>query len=136
MALHREKQISDRRIISSSCRRLSRRTTARWKYHEVINPGLMVHVAESGDKLWTVRVASQESWRLTQSASIATIADKYCGGFFRYTTRITLEFPVSDEKQVEPLRKDLMHGLQDGGIGAGITNLSIPRDGLHCTALY
>ena len=28
-----------------------------WKYHEVKSPGVMVHVAESGDQLWTVRVA-------------------------------------------------------------------------------
>jgi len=30
----------------------------KWKYHEVISPTTMVHVAESGDKIWTVRVAS------------------------------------------------------------------------------
>ncbi len=26
-----------------------------WRYHEILKPGIMVHVAESGDKLYTVR---------------------------------------------------------------------------------
>ena len=29
-----------------------------WKYHEVLKPGVMVHVGESGDKLYTVRASS------------------------------------------------------------------------------
>ena len=29
-----------------------------WKYHERLQPGLLVHVAESGDRLWTVRRSS------------------------------------------------------------------------------
>ena len=28
----------------------------RWRYHEVLKPGVLVHVAESGDKIFTVRV--------------------------------------------------------------------------------
>ena len=28
-----------------------------WKYHEVLKPGVMVHVGETGDKLFTVRAA-------------------------------------------------------------------------------
>ncbi len=27
----------------------------KWKYHEILKPGVMVHVGESGDKLFTVR---------------------------------------------------------------------------------
>ncbi|MEF9476175.1 MAG: sulfite reductase, dissimilatory-type beta subunit, partial [Candidatus Mariimomonas ferrooxydans] len=30
----------------------------KWKYHERLDPGTMVHVAESGDEIYTVRVAS------------------------------------------------------------------------------
>ena len=30
----------------------------KWKYHERIKPGVMVHVGESGDKAFTVRAAS------------------------------------------------------------------------------
>ncbi|MFC1562301.1 sulfite reductase, dissimilatory-type beta subunit, partial [candidate division KSB1 bacterium] len=30
----------------------------KWKFHEIIKPGVMVHVGESGDKLFTVRAGS------------------------------------------------------------------------------
>jgi sulfite reductase beta subunit len=29
-----------------------------WAHHEILSGGVMVHVANSGDKIWTVRVAS------------------------------------------------------------------------------
>ena len=28
----------------------------KWLYHEILKPGVLVHVAESGDKIYTVRV--------------------------------------------------------------------------------
>ena len=28
----------------------------KWTYHEILEPGVLVHVAESGDKVFTVRV--------------------------------------------------------------------------------
>jgi sulfite reductase beta subunit len=30
----------------------------KWSYHERLKPGVLMHVAESGDKLYTVRAAS------------------------------------------------------------------------------
>ncbi len=30
----------------------------KWDYHEILKPGVMVHVAESGDKIFTVRCGS------------------------------------------------------------------------------
>ena len=30
----------------------------KWAYHEVVRPGVLLHVAESGDKLWSVRMGS------------------------------------------------------------------------------
>ena len=30
----------------------------KWKYHEILKPGVMVHVGESGDKLYSVRAAT------------------------------------------------------------------------------
>ena len=35
------------------------------------------------------------------------IAEKYCDGYLRYTTRNNIEFLVSDEKKLEPLKKEL-----------------------------
>jgi len=31
-----------------------------WKYHEILKPGVMVHVGHSGDKLFTVRAAERQ----------------------------------------------------------------------------
>ncbi len=28
----------------------------KWKYHEILEPGVLVHVSETGDKVFTVRV--------------------------------------------------------------------------------
>ena len=59
MALpQRKTETSNRLIINSSCRLLYRRITATGNTMRVLTPGTMVHVGESGDKLWTVRVAS------------------------------------------------------------------------------
>ena len=30
----------------------------KWKYHEILEPGVLLHVGESGDELYTVRVGS------------------------------------------------------------------------------
>ena len=71
----------------------------KWKYHEVITPGTMVHVGESGDKLWTVRVASPRLLSTDTIREHCEIAEKFCDGYLRYTTRNNVEFLVSDEKQ-------------------------------------
>jgi sulfite reductase beta subunit len=44
----------------------------KWKYHEVLSGGTMVHVAESGDTLHTVRVASP---RILSTETIRDICD-------------------------------------------------------------
>lgn len=105
----------------------------KWKYHEVITPGTMVHVGESGDKLWTVRVASP---RLLSTATIrehCDIAEKFCDGFFRYTTRNNVEFMVADESKLEPLKKELTdRGFKMGGIGNAISNVVHTQGWVHC----
>ncbi|MEK6583200.1 MAG: dissimilatory-type sulfite reductase subunit beta [Nitrospirota bacterium] len=105
----------------------------KWKYHEVINPGTMVHVGESGDKLWTVRVASPRILATDTIREQCEIAEKYCDGYLRYTTRNNVEFLVSDEKKLEPLKKELTaKGFKMGGIGYGITNVVHTQGWVHC----
>src|SRR5512135_1079711 len=53
----------------------------KWKYHEILEPGVLVHVAESGDK--------------------------YCNGYFRFTTRNNIEFMTDSLDKVQALKKDL-----------------------------
>ena len=74
----------------------------KWKYHEVLTGGTMVHVAESGDKLYTVRVASPRILSTESIREICDISEKYCDGYLRFTTRNNVEFLVSDQKQAGP----------------------------------
>jgi len=104
-----------------------------WKYHEVINHGVMVHVANSGDKLWSVRVASPRLLSTDTIRDFAGMAEKYCGGYLRFTTRNNVELLVSDEKNLEPLQKELKSKkYMIGGIGSGISNIVHTQGWVHC----
>ncbi len=104
-----------------------------WKYHEILNPGVMVHVSNSGDKLWSVRVASPRLLSTDTIREMADIAEKYCGGYIRFTTRNNVEFLVSDEKNLEPLQKELNgKGYMMGGIGPRISNIVHTQGWIHC----
>lgn len=105
----------------------------KWKYHEVLTPGVMVHVAESGDKVWSVRVASPRILSTVTIREFADLAEKYCGGHLRFTSRNNVEFLVSDEKNIEPLKKDLKDKKQTvGGIGPRISNVVHTQGWVHC----
>jgi sulfite reductase beta subunit len=104
-----------------------------WKYHEVINPGVMVHVANSGDKIWSVRVASPRLLSTVTIRDLAEMAEKYCGGHLRFTTRNNVELLVSDEKNLEPLQKELKSKkYMVGGIGPRISNIVHTQGWVHC----
>ena len=47
----------------------------KWVHHEILEPGVMVHVAESGDKLFSVRAATP---RLMSITSLRLFADIAC----------------------------------------------------------
>ncbi len=104
-----------------------------WKYHEVINPGVMVHVANGGDKIWSVRVASPRLLSTVTIRDLADMAEKYCGGHIRFTTRNNVELLVSDEKNLEPLQKELKSKkYMVGGIGPRISNIVHTQGWIHC----
>jgi sulfite reductase beta subunit len=112
----------------------------KWLYHDIIKPGVLVHVAESGDKIFTVRVGGARLMTTLLIREIAEIADKHCGGYVRWTTRNNIEFMLDDEKKVEPLIKDLhsrkfqggSFKFPVGGTGAGVTNIVHTQGWMHC----
>ena len=112
----------------------------KWKYHEIIEPGVLVHVAESGDKVFTVRVGGCRFMTVENVREICEIADKHCGGFVRFTTRNNIEFHVETLEQVQALKKDLhsrkfpggSYKFPIGGTGAGITNIIHTQGYIHC----
>jgi sulfite reductase beta subunit len=105
----------------------------KWKYHEVISHSTMIHVGESGDKLWTVRVATPRIMATDTIREVCDVAEKYCDGHLRFTTRNNVEFLISDESKVEPCKKELTdRGFKMGGIGHGISNIVHTQGWVHC----
>jgi len=105
----------------------------KWKYHEILKPGVMVHVSETGDKLYTVRAASPRLLSIKKLRQVADLADKYCGGHLRFTSRNNIEFLLTEEPNVDPLIADLKainHPV--GGLGPAISNIVHTQGWVHC----
>ncbi|NQU23838.1 MAG: dissimilatory-type sulfite reductase subunit beta [Candidatus Nealsonbacteria bacterium] len=105
----------------------------KWKYHEILKPGVMVHVGESGDKLFTVRAASPRLLSIVKLRQFADLADKYCGGHLRFTSRNNVEFLTTEQSNVDPLIADLgAIGHPVGGMGNSISNIVHTQGWVHC----
>jgi sulfite reductase beta subunit len=112
----------------------------KWLYHEILEPGVLVHVAESGDKVFTVRVGGARLMSITHIREMCDIADKHCGGHFRFTTRNNIEFMADTEEGAKALKQDLesrkfaggSFKFPVGGTGAGVTNIIHTQGWVHC----
>ena len=105
----------------------------KWKYHEIPRPGVLVHTAESGEKLYTVRAGSPRLISTQHIREICEIADLYCDGHLRFTSRHNIEFLLTDPARIEPLIADLAAaGFPVGGIGNGISNIVHTQGWIHC----
>ena len=112
----------------------------KWLYHEVLKPGVLVHVAESGDEVYTVRAGGARLMSTTHIREICDIAEKHCDGHLRFTTRNNIEFMVDSKDKVEPLVQDLESRKFDGGsfkfpvggTGTSITNIVHTQGWIHC----
>ncbi|AEG16972.1 sulfite reductase, dissimilatory-type beta subunit [Desulfofundulus kuznetsovii DSM 6115] len=112
----------------------------KWLYHEILEPGVLVHVSETGDKVYTVRCGSPRLMTVQHVREICDIADKYCDGYVRFTTRNNIEFIVDSLEKVEALKKDLWsrkfvsgsYKFPIGGTGASITNIVHTQGYVHC----
>jgi sulfite reductase beta subunit len=105
----------------------------KWKYHEVMKPGVMVHVSHGGAKLFTVRAATPRLMSIETIRLFAKLADEFTGGYLRFTSRNNVEFLVTDESKVDPLVARLKtEGYPVGGIGPVITNIVHTQGWVHC----
>ena len=112
----------------------------KWLYHEILEPGMLMHVAESGDKVYTVRCAGTRTMSITAIREVCDIADKYTGGYVRWTTRNNIEFITDSLETAKALRDDLnsrkfeagSNKFPVGGTGAGISNPVHTQGWLHC----
>jgi sulfite reductase beta subunit len=105
----------------------------KWKYHEIIKPGVMVHVSESGAELFTIRAASPRLLSIDKIRMYCDLADKYCGGHLRFTSRHNVEFLLTKKESIDPLIKDLKAlGHPVGGIGNSISSIVHTQGWIHC----
>jgi sulfite reductase beta subunit len=104
-----------------------------WKYHESVAPGVLCHVAESGDRIYSVRAGSPRLLSTARIREFADLADKHCGGYLRFTSRNNVEFLLDDPAKIEPLKKDLLAlGFPVGGTNNAISNIVHTQGWVHC----
>jgi len=105
----------------------------KWKTHLSIAPGVLCHVAESGDKIFSVRAASPRLLSIATLRLFADLADKYCGGYLRFTSRNNVEFLTDNPDKIEPLKANLLkEGYPVGGTNNAISNIVHTQGWVHC----
>lgn len=107
----------------------------KWLYHELLKPGVLKHVSETGAECYTVRIATARLISIELVRDYCDVADKHCDGVFRWTTRNNVEFMVDSEDKVQPLLDECAkYGtmMQVGGTGAGVTNIVHTQGWVHC----
>ena len=105
----------------------------KWKYHEYPRPGVLLHVSESGAKLWSVRAGAPRLMSIETIRKFADFADKYSDGYLRWTSRNNVEFLVTKEANIDPLIKEVeAYGFPIGGTGNTISNIVHTQGWIHC----
>ncbi len=112
----------------------------KWLYHEIIEPGVLMHKAESGAEVYTIRCGTARLMSSSLITEACDIADKHCGGHLRFTTRNNVEFMVDSKDKVAPLKADLMsrkfpggsYKFPVGGTGASVLNIVHTQGWVHC----
>ncbi len=116
------------------------RNYGKWKSHEIIQPGVLKYKAESGEVVYVVRCGTPRLETTDYVREICEIADKYCDGYVRWTTRNNVEFHVTDEEKLRALLEDLKsrkhpggsYKYPVGGTGASVTNIVHTQGWIHC----
>jgi dissimilatory sulfite reductase beta subunit len=107
----------------------------KWLWHEIIQPGVLMHKSETGDEVYSIRCGTARLVSIEYIREVCDIADKHCDGYLRFTTRNNVEFMVDSRAKVQPLL-DTLASLGNrypvGGTGAGVTNIVHTQGWVHC----
>ncbi len=104
-----------------------------WKYHEILKPGVFKHVSETGDEVYTVRAGNPRVVSVDFIRDLCDIADQYCEGHLRFTSRYNIEFMTPDKAKVDGIIEAVKKlGLPVGGTGNAISNVVHTQGWLHC----
>lgn len=105
----------------------------KWKYHDRPRPGVLRHVAHSGDELFTVRAGTPRQNTVDILRFFCDVADKYAQGYMRFTMRSNIEFMTDSWDNVGPMIEELEGaGYPVGGTGNSISAISHTQGWLHC----
>ena len=85
-----------------------KRNYGQWAWHERPRPGVLHHVAKTGDSVWTVRAGTQRQMDVHTIRKLCDVADHYADGFVRFTIRSNIEFMVADEKKGETVDRGVV----------------------------
>jgi sulfite reductase beta subunit len=116
------------------------RNYGKWKSHEILQPGVLKYTSETGEVVYVVRCGTPRLETTDYVREICEIADKYCDGYVRWTTRNNVEFHVTDEGKLRALIEDLKsrkfpggsYKFPIGGTGASVTNVVHTQGWIHC----
>ncbi len=112
---------------------LIKKNYGKWAYHEKLTPGVLCHISETGDKLYSVRAATPRLLSIQTIRMFADLADKYSGGYLRFTSRNNVEFLLDNPDNIEPLKKELLAaGFLVGGTNNSISNIVHTQGWIHC----
>jgi len=112
---------------------LLKKNYGRWAWHDRPRPGVLHHVAEGGDEVWTVRAGTQRQMDVGTIRRLCDIADSYAEGHVRFTIRSNIEFMVSAADKVQPLIDKLdQEGFPVGGTGNSVSMIAHTQGWLHC----
>ena len=104
-----------------------------WKTHDHPRPGVLRHIAKSGDAIWTVHAGTQRILDVFTLRQLCDIGDRYADGRVRFTIRSNIEYMLADEEKVSPLITALeTAGFVVGGTGNSVAMISHTQGWLHC----
>lgn len=110
-----------------------RKNYGKWKYHELLKPGILKHVSATGDELYTVRVGAPKVMSCDTLNELCDIADKYCEGMVRFTSKHSIEFLIPRKEDVDKAAAELKKlGFPAGGIGDAMHSIVQCTGWVHC----
>ncbi len=105
----------------------------KWKYHEILEPGVLMHVSESGAKIYSVRGGSGRLVTTDFIKDVCDIADKFCDGFLRFTSRNNVEFLLTDNSKIAGVKDACKKlGIPLGATGHSVSNIVHTQGWVHC----
>ncbi len=105
----------------------------KWAYHEHVKPGVIKHVAESGDVLYTIRVGLPKYVSTQTVRELCDIADKYSQGYIKFTSRHSATFFATDEETVDKIIQEVeSKGFPVGGTDHSLKSIINCVGWTHC----